>query len=130
MKTAFAFIVACVAGFSTAAAQGTSSGGSSTRPETSVSNTSPAASYPPKKATPAKTQSKKTQNSTLEPENRTSPTGTMSESSRRVLKESRPASPGTTKPTGSTNQEMVDKNSKQPIKSGGKSGSTSGSTTN
>jgi hypothetical protein len=32
------------------------------------------------------------------------------------LKETRPAAPGTAKPTGSTNQEMVDKNSKQPIK--------------
>jgi hypothetical protein len=56
----------------------------------------------------------------------------MSESSRRILKESRPASTGQGTGTGSTNQEMVDKNAKQPIrkaplpasKTGGAGGTT------
>jgi hypothetical protein len=56
----------------------------------------------------------------------------MSESSKRILKESRPAATGQGSPTGSTNQESVDKNSKQPIrkaplpasKTGGAGGTT------
>ena len=115
MKTAFAFIVALAAGLSTAAAQT----GSSTRPETSTSNTSPAKSYPPKRTTPTKAesqQSTKTQKSTLETEDRTSPTGTMSKSSERILKETRPAAVGQGSPTGSTNQESIDKNSKAPVR--------------
>jgi hypothetical protein len=57
----------------------------------------------------------------------------MSESSRRILKETRPASTGQGSGTGSGNQEMVDKNSKQPVrkaplpanKVGGAGGTTS-----